>query len=120
MSDTPASTPGPITLEKSGSTLIARVAIKLLDDKAMGLLGNMIDESAGDNSGVNVVVLDMAKVQFLPSLVLGGLVQMSSKCKARKQLLKLAAVQPAVRQLFAITKLNRVLEMSDTVEAAIG
>jgi anti-anti-sigma factor len=64
-------------------------------------------------------VLDLEKVQLLPSLALGLLVQISHKCKARQQKLKLAAIQPAVRQVFAITRLDRVFEFAATVEAAI-
>jgi anti-anti-sigma factor len=50
---------------------------------------------------------------------LGLLVQISSKCKARQQKLKLAGVQPTVRQVFSITRLDRVFDFAPNVEAAI-
>ena len=45
--------------------------------------------------------------------------QLSNKCKAREQRLKLAAVQPQVRQTISITKLDRVLDLVDSVEAGV-
>jgi len=45
-------------------------------------------------------------------------VQLSNKCRARQQRLKLAAVQPQVRQTMSITKLDRILDLVDSVESA--
>jgi anti-sigma B factor antagonist len=66
-----------------------------------------------------MVVIDLSRVQILPSLGLGALVQISNKCKARGQPLKLAAVQPGIRKVFAITRLDRILDLVDSVEAAL-
>jgi stage II sporulation protein AA (anti-sigma F factor antagonist) len=116
MSDAPA--PTSVQIEISGSAIIARVQVKLLDDKELKLLSQMIDQTAG-TGGITVVVVDMSRVHFVPSLGLGVLIQMSAKCKARQQRLKLAAVLPSVRQVFTITRLDRVLELTDTVETAL-
>jgi anti-sigma B factor antagonist len=92
----------------------------MLDDESLRALSQAIDEKAGAAaSGVSLVVLDLSRVQLLPSLALGLLVQMSSKCKARQQKLKLAAVQQQVRQVFAITRLDRVFEFAPSVDAAL-
>jgi anti-anti-sigma factor len=91
--------------------------LKLFDDKSIKLMNQMIDEAA-DKAGVITVVLDLSRVQIVPSLGLGALVQISNKCRARQQRLKLAAVQPQVRQTMSITKLDRILDLVDTVEAA--
>jgi anti-anti-sigma factor len=116
MSDTPA--PPPVVIEKVPSALIARVHVKLLDDKDLKLLSQLIDESAGE-PGISLVVVDLSRVQILPSLGLGALVQISNKCKARDQSLKLAAAQPSIRKVFSITRLDRILDLVDSVEAAL-
>jgi anti-sigma B factor antagonist len=108
-----------IQTETRDSTLIVRPQAKMLDDQQLKSLLTEIDQLAGSTSGISIVVLDLEKVQLLPSLALGLLVQISHKCKARQQKLKLAAIQPAVRQVFAITRLDRVFEFAATVEAAI-
>jgi anti-anti-sigma factor len=116
MSDTPGSTP--VTIETSGNAVIARVQVKMLDESDLKLLSQLIDQSAGEGA-VTIVVLDMSRVQIVPSLGLGVLIRMSTKCKSRQQRLKLAAVTPSVRQVLSITRLDRVLEMTETVEAAL-
>ena len=113
MSDTPA----PVVIEKNGNAVIAHVNVKLLDEAPLRLLGQLIDQSSAE-PGVSLVVVDLSGVQILPSLGLGALTQMSSKCRARGQSLKLAATPPPIRKVFAITRLDRVLEMVDSVEAA--
>jgi anti-anti-sigma factor len=115
----PAQPSGPaVTAEVKGNALVATVHVKMLDDKALKLLSQLIDQSAG-GEGILTVVVDVAKVDILPSLGLGMLLQMHTKCKTRHQSLKLANVKPRVRQVFTITKLDRILELSDTVESAM-
>jgi anti-anti-sigma factor len=65
------------------------------------------------------VVLDLSRVAILPSLALAFLMQLNSRCARRGQTLKLAAVQPQVRKVFAHTRLDEVFQFADSVEAAI-
>ncbi|HEV2296353.1 MAG TPA: anti-sigma factor antagonist [Tepidisphaeraceae bacterium] len=112
----PAPAPDPITIETRDQAVIARVNLKLFDDKNVKAMNELIDQAAG-KSGVVAVVLDMSRVQIMPSLGLGALIQLSRQCKSRNQRLKLAAVQPQVRQAMSITKLDNILDLVDTVEA---
>jgi anti-anti-sigma factor len=116
VSDKPS--PDPVAVETRGSAVIARVDLKLFDDKTLKAMNQMIDEAAATPGIVNVV-LDLSRVQIVPSLGLGALVQLSNKCKARQQRLKLAAVQPQVRQTMSITKLDRILNLVDSVEEGL-
>ena len=118
MSDATPAPPDPVTVETSGNAVVVRVNMKLLDDANLKRMNQLIDEAA-TKPGVTAVVLDMSRVQIVPSLGLGALVQLSNKCKAREQRLKLAAVQPQVRQTISITKLDRVLDLVDSVEAGV-
>ena len=117
MSDT--ASPQIVTVEKRGNALIANVNAKLLDDKELKLLGSILDQGAGD-PGVSLVVVNLARVQLVPSLGLGLLLRMSQKCAARNQGFTLAAVSPGERQTFTITKLDRILKLADSVDAAIA
>lgn len=73
--------------------------------------------AAGTSSPGLPVVLDMAKVVSLASLSLGGLVQLAQSFKARKQRFVLASLQPFVREVIALTRLDRVFEIVDDVSA---
>ncbi len=113
-----ATTPGTVRVEKTEQAIIVHVQAKMLDEKNLGLLQEAIDAPDGE-SAPPIVVIDLAQVQLVPSLCLGVLVQISAKCKARKQKVKFAAMLPQVRKVFTITHLDRVLELADTVDAAL-
>ena len=103
MSDAPAL---PVTIETRGPD-------------EMKAMSQLVDKAASAEPGITLVVLDLSPVRIVPSLALGLLVQVSQKCRARQQRLKLAGLQPQVRQIFSITRLDRLFEFVDSVEAAL-
>ena len=54
-------------METSGNAVVARVNMKLLDDANLKRMNQLIDEAA-TKPGVTAVVLDMSRVQIVPSL----------------------------------------------------
>jgi anti-anti-sigma factor len=121
MSDTPDKA-APVTVEKTadGNAIVARANVKMMDDEALKTLTRLVDDACTGSGGVQLVVIDLSKVTIVPSMALGLLVQMSNKCKAREQRLKLAGVPPQVRQVFTITRLDRVFQFADSVDAALA
>ncbi len=110
--------PSNVQIEKTGSAIVARVRVKMLDEQELGLLSRLVDESLSDTN-VGVIVFDLSGVQLLPSLSLGKLVELTNKCKANQKRLKLAALSAALKRVLSITRLDRILELSESVEAAI-
>lgn len=108
-----------IVIETTPAAIIARVNAKLMDETTILKLTQSI-EAAGDAAGPSLVVIDLARVEFLPSLCLGALVQILNSCKARQRRVKLAALRPAIRKTFTITRLDRVFELTDSVDAALA
>ena len=108
-----------IIVEKRDATVIVRPQLKMLDEDQLKKLIRVIDEAAGADSGVKMVILDLSRITILPSLALGLLVQISRNCKTRDQKLKLAAVQAHIRKVFSVTRLDRVFQFADSAEAAI-
>lgn len=108
---------GRVNVEETDQAVVVHVQAKVLDETSIQQMLLAID-SAAAQSPQKPVIMDLAQVEFLPSLCLGALVQMSNKCKGRTQKLKLAAVRPSLRKVFIITRLDRVFEICDSVEAA--
>lgn len=104
--------------DKIGASLVVRLRAKMLDDKDLNQLTEIV-EPAGPSSGVTAIVLDMSRVQILSSLALGILVALTEKCQKRKQQLKLAETLPPVLDVIKLTHLDRVLHLSDTVDVAL-
>ena len=114
-----ASGANPITMEKRAGAIVARPQVKMMDDDTLKTLARSIDEASESDPVPPLVVLDLSRVAIVPSLALGLLVQILNKCKARQQALKLAGVQPQIRKVFALTRLDRVFQFADSVDAAI-
>ena len=86
--------------------LVAAVAPNLRED-VMGLL------EPGKN-----VLFDLSKMVHIDSSGLGVLVQVLQKVKSGGGKVVLAALQPAPKIVFDITKVSRVFEIVPTVEDA--
>jgi len=65
------------------------------------------------------IVLDLKEMNYIDSSGLGALVFAQQKLSDKGGELKLAALQPKPRIVFDITKVYRIFEIFDDVEAAI-
>lgn len=66
------------------------------------------------------VVLDMTGVQFLPSLTLGALVALNRDFRQAGRRFMFVGVQPMVRQMFALTRLDRLFEIHPSIDEALA
>src|SRR5829696_3549977 len=95
--------PAPVPVEVTDRAIIARPQVKLMDDDVLKALAKGVDEAATAHPTIPLVVIDLSTVALLPSIALGLLVHMNTKCRDRGQKMKLAGVQPQLRKVFAIT-----------------
>jgi anti-sigma B factor antagonist len=64
------------------------------------------------------VILDFQKVQFMSSAMLGRLVMINNRCQEFKVKLKLSAIDPEIRKVFKITKLDKLFDIEPDEAAA--
>jgi anti-anti-sigma factor len=64
------------------------------------------------------VVLDFRNVKFMSSSMLGKLIQVNKKAGEFKVKLKLCSIDPEIRQVFKITKLDKVFDIEADEAAA--
>ena len=100
------------TIERHPNVIVVHVQPESLDEKNLSAV-RADASAAGAESPQLAVVLNLAKVGFMPSLSLGGLVQLQREFKARGQRLVLTGLRPAVRETMAITRLDRLFEIQD-------
>jgi anti-anti-sigma factor len=62
----------------------------------------------------------MARVNFMPSMSLAGLLRLSQLFRSRKQRLVLIGLQSSVRETLVVTKLDRLFEIHKDLAAARG
>jgi len=101
-------------ITKEGNLTKVEVVGRLVAAVAPSLLAEVSDNIA---EGSNVL-FDMAKMVHIDSSGLGALVQVLQKVKAGGGKVILAALQPAPKIVFDITKVSRVFEIVPTVADA--
>ena len=114
MSDTPA-----VSIEPHAEVVWATVQRSELDDAALSQLQSEIT-TAADEKSMLPVVLDLSQVSYIPSMGLGTLVILMRNLKKNGQRFMLVGLQPEVRTVFAITRLDKLFEMHANLEAALS
>lgn len=105
MSDTPET-----VVEKREGLIVVRILADKIDEGNLSKVRSAVG-SAGAESPDLPVAMDMEKVAFVPSVSLGGLIQLYQLFKSRRQRLVLVNLQPAVRETLVLTRLDRLFEI---------
>jgi len=104
-------------IEQLGDAIVVHVQYTDMSEQHLSAVQTDI-ATATANQNMPLIV-DMAKVKYIPSLALGLFVRLTNSFKSRDQRFILAAPQPTVRQVLAITRLDRAIEVQDSVEKAL-
>ncbi|MHC5112355.1 MAG: STAS domain-containing protein [Planctomycetota bacterium] len=113
MSDTVTS------IEKQEELVVAIVQHDELDDQQIAAMQGEVLAAAEQSPGLPVV-LDLAKVSFLPSLSLGAVVVLLNTLKKKGQKLILVGMQSTVRDAFAMTRLDKLFEIRDDLDSVVA
>lgn len=100
-----------IELYESGDVTVVHFKDrKIIEDLGIQELGQ---ELCGlvDRNHRTKLCLNFSNVDFLSSGVLGQLITLDKKIKARQGALKLCCIQPAIMEVFSITQLNKVFDI---------
>jgi anti-sigma B factor antagonist len=110
----------PVTVvERHPNVVVVHLQAERLDETNLATVRADVS-AAGAESPQLAVALDMTKVGFMPSLSLGGLVQLSRELKGRGQRFVLTGLQPFVRETMAITRLDRLFEIHNDLSTLTG
>ena len=102
---------------KDGILTVQFIDARILDEPKLEQVATDVIELLNKTSEERVI-LDFRNVQFMTSSMLGKLVQINKKCKEFKIKLKLAAISSDIRQVFKITKLDKLFEIESDEAAA--
>lgn len=90
---------------------------RLVDETVLEQLESDISELI-DKTDEERVVIDFSPVQFMSSSMLGKLVKIHKKCKEYKAKLKLSGVSDDIREVFKITRLDKLFDFEKDAESA--
>jgi anti-sigma B factor antagonist len=106
------------SVEELSDLVVLHVVVEELNEAQLQQLQIEVRAAADANPGRPCVV-DLARVSFMPSLSLAALVRVYTEFQGRQQRLILAGLQPQVRDLFVMTRLDRLFELQEDVAAAM-
>lgn len=106
-----------LSVTNKGVYSLAVIEARSLDDEKTDDLIAEILTIAGSTGG-RPIILDFSKVDFAPSVTLGALVKVTKSFKLDGRRLILAAVQSRVRNTIAVTRLDKMLEICNSVSEA--
>jgi anti-sigma B factor antagonist len=102
---------------KDGILTVLFMDARILDETKLEELGkdliDLINKTSEDR-----VILDFRNVQFMSSSMLGKLVLVQKKCKEFKAQLKLCGISSDIREVFKITKLDKLFDIESDEAAA--
>jgi anti-sigma B factor antagonist len=106
-----------VSVEELAELVVLHVLADRLDEEQLRRLQTEVRAAAEAHAGQSCV-LDLAQVHFLPSMSLAALIRMHAEFQGRHQRFALAGLQSHVRDLFVMTRLDRLFEIYDDVAAA--
>ena len=95
---------------KDGILTVVFDDARILDETKLDQVGRDLLEMLNKTSEERVI-LDFRNVKFMSSSMLGKLVQVHKKAGEFKVKLKLASIDPEIRQVFKITKLDKLFDI---------
>ena len=105
-------------VKESADLVVLQVMTESLDEEHLQRLALEVRAAADTNPGRPCVV-DLARVSFVPSMSLAALIRLHTEFQGRRQRLILAGLQPQVRDVFVLTRLDRLFELQEDAAAAI-
>lgn len=107
--------PGTVIVRLSGP-LIQR---KMFEAQSLDAERNLIHfQFQPDCESPNREIFDLSEVPFMDSMGMGSIVTEHVRCQRKGISMVLAGATPRVRELLKLTRVDKILSMTDTVEEA--
>jgi anti-sigma B factor antagonist len=111
--------PPQITSENKGNAIVVTLLMpQLLEESEITMLEQSIMQVIRKANVVNIV-LNFENVTFLSSAVLRTLIKINTAIGERHGKLKLCSIDPKILEVFKITRLNKVFDIREDIDAAM-
>ena len=101
-----------------GVTVVELTDRRILDEVSIGEIGEQLFERVGRSPDPKFV-LDFAKVAHMSSSALGMLITLHKRIREKGGQLRLCGIQPAILEVFTITRLSEIFQIFQTPEQAL-
>jgi anti-anti-sigma factor len=111
--------PAVTIVEQRPDLVLVHIGVETIDERNLEAVCTGV-AAAGLASPQLPVAVDFARVNFMPSMTMAGLIQLSRQFRSRKQRLVLVNLQPSVRESLVLMRLDRVMEIQHDLSALTG
>ncbi|HEX9639530.1 MAG TPA: STAS domain-containing protein [Acidobacteriota bacterium] len=109
---------GSVEVKHSGSVAVVAVMEPQMVYEKLESIQQQVGELI--QKGARRVVINLSAVQMMDSSGVGLLMELNRKLDQQGGILKLAAVQPRIRSLLSMTRLDRVLDVHENEGDAVA
>lgn len=106
-----------LSFQRDDVLVIRFTSPRILSDVMIAQIGQELIKLADQANGK--LLLDFSGVAFMSSAMIGKIVLLNKKCQANKTKVKLCGISPTIREVFEITRLDKVFTIYDDETAAL-
>lgn len=99
-------------------TKVSFVDRNILEEANIQQIGDELTAMVEQSSAPKLLI-DFSGVEHLSSAALGTLITVNNKVKHKGGQLRLASIDPQIREVFVITKLDKLFQIHDDADAAM-
>ena len=99
-------------------TFVELMSQKILDEMVIAEIGEQLYQLV-ERSDYPRLVLDFSHVSHMSSSALGMLITLHKRIREKGGLLRLCCVQPAIYEVFVITRLNEIFQIFGSRDEAV-
>ena len=103
---------------EGGVTVVELTDRKILDEVNISRISERLQGLVAKAESPKFV-LDFSNVVHMSSSALGMLITLHKRVREKKGQLRLSGIQAAIYEVFVITRLNEIFEISESVEEAL-
>lgn len=108
-----------VVVDLDRASVVRFVDPKIIDASEIEQLGSELIALVDEQSRTRLL-LNFEGVEFLSSAVLNKLISLHTAVKRASGTVRICCLNPQIREVFAITRLDRMFEIYKTEEAALG
>ena len=101
------------------TTLVTLIEPRITDQVYINELGDELVEVL-DRATPPDLLIDLKRVEFLSSSVLGKLIRLLKRARQCDGRLRLCSIRPSIFEVFEITQLDKVFEIYSDADEALG
>lgn len=105
--------------QTDGVSVVEFADRKILEELSIQEIGDELDRLIDGEPGIKLL-LNFKNVDHLSSAALGMLININKKIREQNGALKLSDINRQIFEVFKITRLNRVFDIHDTADEALG